>query len=626
MNFFIVTFLACTVYALACFGTGLLFFKILSRYLRINNAAVSIPVIASLFLIGSGILANIWLIALSCSIFHKWVVFSIVFAGAIYASYYIRVHFTDLKFQTIQLWDYFLSESIIWKAIIFCTLMIAVQTAVASFTPLEPSGDAAAFYMVLPKLWVETQKLSLLGGYEAFMTIGLHGELHFAALMMLGSEWGAKFITWPIGIACTILLTGIAHQTGAGGRGKLITIILVFTSTAFILLIGDGKTDLFGAAMGCAAFYWIFSNEIDSKNIQYFIVGTFSGFAVIAKLSYLPLILPCIILLTFWDHFASNGKDLGIAQKRNFGLGSKYVWLFIGMVIPCIIHFTKNWVLFSEPFAPFFYLGKNPFVDDWANQSWFLPETVAKIIVTYPLALVYGKYPMQYGNLSVLLLAFFPFLFLMPRQKQLLKSKMFQVSVIGMMGIVIWVILRPGVFAPRYILYTLLLLILPVAAAAEHVLKNEQRQRLMSAAIICLCFVYLIGFNGILILKNSERFKDNAARIALQKASYQLNQSVKPDERVISFNYFTYWLRPDLLNSLSNTRENETLSKSSSSEQAWEYLFQRGFRFVLIDQATHQKIAKILDPDQIPEGIAIEEVFSDQNYSVLRMIPLEYKS
>ena len=618
--------MTCTIYSLACFGIGLFLFKILKRYLCTNSDVFSIPVIVSLFLFGSGILANVWLMVLICSIFHKWVVFSIVFAGAIYASYCIKFHFIELKFRMIQLWDYFLSESVIWKAIIFCTMIIAVQTAIVSFAPLEPNGDAAAFYMVLPKLLVETQKLSLLGSYEAFMTIGLHGELHFAALMMFGAKWGAKFITWPIGIACGILLAAIAHQTGIKHRGKLITILLVFTSTAFIMLIGDGKTDLFGAAMGCAAFYWIFSNEIESRNVQYFIIGIFSGFSVIAKISYLPLVLPCIILLTCWDHFASNGKDIGISQKRIFALGLKYVWLFIGMVIPFIIHFTKNWVLFSEPFAPFFYLDKNPFIDDWANQSWFLPETVAKIIFTYPLALVYGKYPMQYGNLSVLLLSFFPLLFLMPRRKHLWKNKIFQIAVIGMVGVVIWVILRPGVFAPRYILYTLLFLILPVAAATESVLKYEQHPRLMSGAITLLCLIYLIGFNSILILKNSERFKDNEERIALKKASYHLNQSVGHDERVLFLNSFTYWLRPDLLNSLSNSLEIQTLKNSSSSEEAWEYLLKRGFRYVLIDSETYQKKAKILNLDQIPDVIAVEEIFNKQNYSILKMAPKNYNS
>jgi hypothetical protein len=491
---------------------------------------------------------------------------------------------------------------------------------VACFSPLEPNGDAAAFYMVLPKLLVETRKLSLLGEYEAFTTIGLHGELHFAALMMMGSDWGAKFITWPVGIACAILLVAIGHQAGVGRRGKLITIILLFTSTAFVLLIGDGKTDLFGAAMGCAAFFWILSNETDSEKIRHFAVGIFTGFAVIAKISYLPLIIPCISLLIVWTHFAQKGKHSVTTKKCLFGLGKKFVWVLVGIIIPATLHFIKNWVLFSEPFAPFFYFGQDPFTGDWANQSWFLPETVRKIIFTYPLALIYGKYPMQYGNLSVLLLAFFPLLFLIPLKMQIWKSEMFKVAAIGMTGVVIWIIIRPGVFAPRYILYTLLFLIIPVAAAAENVLENEKKPRVISAAIVCLCLLYLIGFNGILIRKTSKRFADNPNRIALQNASNQLNNSVKSDERVLSLNYFTFWLRPDLLGSLSSTTEIQNLKKSSSSEQAWDYIHQRGFRYVLIDQATHGKTAGILDSVRLPDGIVVQQVFSEQNYSILKIV------
>ncbi|MCF8077805.1 MAG: hypothetical protein K9K88_00855 [Desulfobacterales bacterium] len=626
MIFILKTFLICTIYTLASFGAGLLFYKNFLLYKTREYGKFSVPLIASIFLFGSGIMANIWLLILSFSFFYRWVITIIVCLSSIYAIHLIWAQFAVLKSWTMRSIGFALPESIIWKTIVLFTMAITVQAGIVCFAPLEPNGDAAAFYMVLPKLFTETKKIALLGGYESFMTIGLHGELHFAALMMLGAASGAKFITWPIAISCGIILAAIAHQNGMQRYGKTLVIIFLFTSTAFILLIGDGKTDLFGAAMACAALYWVFEKKFVNRNVQYFIVGIFSGFSVVAKISYLPLVLPCITILIFWDHFAETSKDRLLLPSRLSSLALKLTWMVVGVLLPFMLHFLKNWVLFSEPFAPFLYFGQDPFGGNWANQSWFPPETICKIIITYPLALIYGKYPMQYGNLSVLLLAFFPLLFLIPRQGQLLKSKMFQISVIAMAGVVAWVVLRPGVFAPRYILYTLLLLILPVAAATEHVLKNERQKRIISAAVTGVCLFYLIGFNGILMIKNSERFKENPGRTALQNASELLNQEAEADERVISLNYFTYWLRPDLLETLSKDTENNAFRKIKTGKQAWKYLHHKGFRYVLIDRTTHGKAAEILDPDQAPEGITAEEVFNELNYSVFRLTSAKLKS
>jgi hypothetical protein len=207
----------------------------------------------------------------------------------------------------------------------------------------------------------------------------------------------------------------------------------------------------------------------------------------------------------------------------------------------------------------------------------------------------------------------------MPRPIVFLKNKLFQITAIGILGVIIWMILRPGAFAPRYILYSLLLLIPIISVATDWILKNEGSPRLLSYMIVGLCFFYLIGFNGILIKKNVERFDDNPSRNALKKASETLNKKVKAIERVASFNYFTYWLDPKILKSIAGITEMNSLQNINKSEDAWRYLKSNGIKYVLVDSISHGNFIKLLNPEKIPEGINVKKIFDEQNYRIFEI-------
>ena len=611
----------CTIYSIACLSLGAFILKIMGLFTKNNWDDSSAAYLITAFLLGSGILASIWSLILSASCFYQWVVIVIILFSISLGTPVIWRNHPLIKKHIKTIWKDFIKESWPWKVIILLTLLIVLQTGVICFLPLKPNGDAAAFYMVLPKLLAETNKLSLLGGYEAFTTIGLHGEFHFAALMALGSEWGAKLFTLPIGLACAMMLAAIAGRCGVRRRGQWLVLTMAFTSTAFILLIGDGKVDMFGAAMGCAAFYWVLQKGVYSEKKTHFLAGFFVGFAVIAKISYLPILIPSIFLFILWNHIlTAEGKVFSQSNLKVIAI--KYCWLIIGIALPVLIHFIKNWVLFREPLAPFIYFQENPFGENWANQAWFSPEITRKIILTYPLALIYGQYPMQYGTMSIMLLAFAPLFIIIHIFKQLRQSNMFQITLLGILGIVIWMIIRPSVFAPRYILYTLLLLIPFVAGCVEHVLKYESKPRWLSAAIISACLFYLVVYNGMLANKVAEWNLEAKNSNSTIRSSEKLNSMAKTGDRILSLNHFTYWYRQDLLKNLSTADEQQYLkeNKSISPYEAWTYVYNKGFEYIVINHSTHGYVVQVLAIDKIPEKFQVKEIFREQDYSIYKLI------
>ena len=176
----------CTIYAFSSLCAGFVSYKLICLCTRENQEISPISKFASGFLLGLAVLFCIWSLLLSLSIFYTWIVILVLAMCILTGFAYLLQELPFFKSHIKEVYIDFVSESFPWKLVVSLTILLVIQTAIACFLPLKPNSDAAAFYMVLPKLFAETKKLSLLGGYEAFTTIGLHGEFHFAALMLPG--------------------------------------------------------------------------------------------------------------------------------------------------------------------------------------------------------------------------------------------------------------------------------------------------------------------------------------------------------------------------------------------------------------------------------------------------------
>jgi hypothetical protein len=208
-------------------------------------------------------------------------------------------------------------------------------------------------------------------------------------------------------------------------------------------------------------------------------------------------------------------------------------------------------------------------------------------------------------------LAFIPLALLLPRPRRLMQNMMFQLTVLGVLGIAIWILVRPGVFAPRYILYTLLLIIPFVAYCTEYATKNESRPRWLAAAIAIFCIVYLTISNNEYGIRVAHNIKKIRVCDPFCHAINTLNNTAEPGARVCSWNYFTFWYRSDLLQCMSTRKDS---LNTSSSHETWQSIYDRGFRYVFIDRATHGAGDKILDPKQSPSWLEVKEIFNAQNH------------
>lgn len=609
----------CAVYVMAsvCIGSLLTLFLglPLERIDKISPSAA----LATAFLLGQGGLATVWLLLALAGWFWPGIVAGLltlcVLGGGAFA-WPTVVNFAR------QFWTALSSlrtESLPWRILVFLTLLLLLVEGVNSARPPTAGSDAEAFYMALPKVIAASHRLVPLRGYETYSQIGLQGEFHYAALMSLGSPQAAKLFVWPTGLAVAMVLVAIGSEAGLGRRGKWIVLAVLYTSTGFTLVITDGKVDLFGAAMGMAAFYWALQTGERHGTSALRLTGLFVGLAVIGKLSYAAALVPGILLLVIWQATTASEKrpmaaSLSSLVKPGLAVG---FW----MMLPFVPHLLKNGILFGEPLAPFLSSGGQ----SWLDQTWFSPEVTRWIVMTYPLALVFGNYPMQYGNLSPLILAFAPLSFLLPRPRSIVGSRLIRITLAAALGMVIWLVLRPSVLAPRYILAPLLVLIPAVARGAEYVTQLETKPRWLSGGILTALFIIVSSRLSqqtestiTTLLYEAGQYSDCGVSGGFCTVSDAVNREAAPGDRVFLGTYSRYWLRPDLMQCVSGASDSEIYS-SQTPEAAWAWLFELGFRYVILYAPTHAELPDVLDLTQVPAWLTVVPLFDQHNYTAFRL-------
>jgi hypothetical protein len=610
-------------YCFACIGVGFLCFRLIRLKVDFKTGVSAVAYVASSFLFGQAILASVWLLGALGSFFSRYYIVSILLFSALYGMLATIRNIHAVNAQVVS--HVTLVRQMTWpyRLVASLTILTFVLHAYAAYI-LHPTVDADGYYLLYPKIIATAQRLTAFKGWPEVSYIGLLGEMHFAALLSLGRLATAKLFVWPVSVAAALLLAGIAGLCRLSALGKWISWTILLTSTAFIFLISDGKPDLFAAASGLGVIYWALQTDKTISSSTLRLIGLLTGFAVIAKHSYVICLVPAVTGLVVWRTIAGND----VLRQRL--LRALFVCVQIGLwMIPAIIpHMVKNGVLFHEPIAPFLFLSGSR---AWLDFAWFSPEDYSHILLTYPFAISFGVYPGQYGNLSPLVLSFLPLIVLLHRPFNTLKKPLIQVTVAGLLGISLWLLFGVRVHAPRYILVSFLLLI-PIAAwGASHLLSAEPKSRLIK---FCILFCLLFSLGLILLSQFRLLFQgyvgglDWGAPVSkVEGAHYRpiqkVNQLFPPGARVFLYGSYTVHLRGDLLQCISTGHEAAKHAEIQSPIERWSYLYDRGFSYVIIRGNPYVKDPRadeLFALDQKPAWLDIVEVLDENGLRVYQLI------
>ncbi len=587
-------------YVLVNLFLGLILLKVISAQ-KIHQWPVLVQ-FCSGFLLGQGVLANLWLLLGLLSWFKKPVILVIIILIAIIGTLTLRPFFQTIKPEFRKIIEAIKKLTLIWK-IFFSLLIILVLCFAIGSIIKSPTGDAEAFYMVLPKIMAYTGTLQPPANYISFSQIGLSGEMHFAALMVIAGPVASKFFVWFTALAAAVMLLIIGRLAGLKAKGQIIVLILLFTSTAFTNYIMDGKVDVFGAAFGLAAYYWVLQTKRENGWTPLALTGLFAGLAFIAKFSNILVISPGILTILSWNIY-SDSRKIKESFKR-FVISAIISLGIIGLFIfiSAIPHLTKNAIIYGEPLAPFFFF--KPQGSSWIEQVWYSAQTTKFILLTYPFALTFGQYPMQDGNLSVLIFAFLPLIFL--KQNNSIIKK--QILTVALIGLAIWMIMRPSVLSPRYILATLLLFGVVMASGFENLLNQQKYYILKFIGISMMLVILLVSIAGQWRLsKLFVRLIFGRIDIrSLNTGAYFpaldfINKSYSPSDQIFIAGAYRYFLRPEIL---VNIKPPDGLTVT------WEYLYNKGYNKIVIQKDSSLFVLKDLENNPPPDWLETKMIYDD---------------
>ena len=563
------------------------------------------------FILGQGLLSQVLVLLGLVTDFTPWVVGGVLALAMVVGSRAVLPALIAHAGGVATAFRGWLDATVVWKAAGIVASVYAGSLLLGALV-LPPSGDAEAFYFSYAKFIATGQRLMpFTGNFEWFSSIGMVGELHFAALMLLAGQPAAKAFAWVVAAAACAMLLRIGRACGLGARGQLVALLLVLTSTTFTAYVTDGKVELFASALGLAACFWALQSVEQGKaDVPAMLAGFLTGLACVAKISYIPTLVPGVVLI------------LVLRESHALRFASLVRWsvpFTIAAVVAIVPHMVKNAIFFGEPLAPFLSENSAPMI----NQVWFSAEATRWIVLTYPLALVFGQYPMQGGTLSFLALALLPLAIYLPRPAGWRDSPLVKVTLASLLGIAIWLMLRPSVFAPRYMLASLLLLFLLPSRALEHVSSMKPRPGILNIAITGSFAIALLvqGRPFVELGKDVAKFAHSAMPSCYGASPYcealqEVNERLPHGARIYVSMYYAYWLRPDLLACRNTNAEIVSVKALPDAAAWWEELFARGFETVVIDKTSHSNQLMRLDPGAAPAWLEVRKVSAKEPLAV----------
>lgn len=571
------------LYSLACIGTGVL----ILRFFAQRPEETPMVEVALAFLLGQGIFGSFFIFPALAGMFTLPVLLGMLAPLACWGIWHLYKTSGTVRPAINQLYREFRDAPLAWQVTTVFVVFILIAGGCSVAT--EVTDDARAFYMVLPKVIAASHRLVPLPLYENFSVVGLTAEIQLAALFLLGMPGGSpRLFCWLTALAGAVILVAISKRAGLGRRGQVIALSMLATSTAVAWLWGSGKTDFFAAAFGLGAYYYALRswNE-DSRKHAVLLAGLFTGFAIVAKLSYLVPFLPGVFILLYWQEMRNLAQTWRSREQRRLLLQRcAKVGILFGAVaaIAFLPQLTKNWMLYGDALKT---LG--------GGFQWFSPETTRRIVLTYPLVLTYGNYWGQLGNMSPLLLAFLPLALLAPYPKAPWNGPVAALTVAALVGLVIWVILFPAVPMARYFLATLILLIVPASWAAERFssLGRISANVVLAGTLLMLLLFYKVYspffFNWKDAYRNITSEQVEGAPSSTEMNSYavyrELNRVAEPGARVFTLTYFKFLLRPDLIQCATRSSETPTAPDAENPEGFWRRMHAQGFTYLLAEDA-----------------------------------------
>lgn len=502
-------------------------------------------------------------------------------------------------------------QSMSWFDKLILGLSIALIILSLMYSSARLSYDAVAVYFSNAKITALTQNI-LFFSNDAFTASAFQDGIQYAAIIQVFGDQASRLYSWINGIVIIILSLALAEKLGLSTRARLFFLALLFTTNAFVDLLGDGKIDLASSAPIVAAVYWIVTNlENRQKNIL-LLTGFLAGMGMISR-PYNIFLESVFIGVFYLLHEFFRGEKSNINIKNLFNTA---LWLAPGMIVLLGYLLLANWIIAGNPLSPLLNM-LNYKLDDWGGL--FDRNTIWIARVFYLPVITFLNSSHSLGTISPLFLAFIPTVFIADIRKQIQLSMVSrQIFAAAIITIILWIIFFFTVLEIRYILFLWIILFMMGAKIFESMndSKNSLFRNLFK--LIVLSILVFMTFRTPYIALATYSPIDKLGAPHCYESYYcsflePVNQTAEPGDRVLALSAYRYYLRPDLFSCSSKHEEYlalETLSTESNT-LFWEEIYRQGYKFITYEQnysQVHLHLGIIPNPQNTPSWLTLKPI------------------
>ena len=608
-------FVGIIIFSSACVSLGMFIEKTLRLNLQKSSSTrlSKLAFICTNFLIGHGVYSLIFITLASVYQITSKYVYLLLLAGLLLGIGQLKQSISEL-FTTMDPGSEDETKDKNYKYIYWLSLSILIFSIFCSTARL--SYDSTAIYFSDAKITALNGKTNFFMN-DTFAVSVFQTAIQYTALILSFSDQSARLFSWVCGIVMIILSMAIGERMGLSRKALYILIMLMATTTAFVDLMGDGKVDLISSAPAIAAIYWMVSeskNKTPNTSIL-LLVGFFCGLAIVGR-PFNAFLLGIFAVLFYFQTFFSKIDSFRTGFKPSF---ISLFWIGIGVSVIGLYHIAANWMILGEPFAFITSVSKiNPSTGPWD----FSPQTIVLFRLFYPFVATYLNTPQSLGNMSPIIIAFIPMVFLPELRKNIHISKELRnLAIISLVTLLLWIFLFFTVLEFRYVLFLWIIIFIPLAEIVAGLLEYEDHafRTTLSALIIGL----LIFSNGRAIYTVIDTYSPidkfgNPQCTDSRFCEYlkSINGAAAPGDRVLTLSAFRYYLRTDLFACSTGHDEYQRLQTASKigSSALWEEIYRQGYKYIAYENdytTRHVQLEIIPSSENKPSWIDLEPIFTE---------------
>jgi hypothetical protein len=598
----LVALIGAALFSVSCLSLGLL---ILRKSPETQSSSLAVGVTA--FLIGEILFSVLFLTVISVYHLAPSFVAAILLIAFLAGLPALKQYFSNfhIHFRPTR-------DLLPWERPILVLVAIGISFAILlSFTRL--GYDASAYYFSHAKIMAVSGLPIYYYPNDSFVVSSFHPGILFTAIIQLFGDQAARLLSWANGVAILIMSLAIGKELGFSPRTNLWFLVLMFSTTAFVDLLGDGKVELISTAPILAAVYWIVRGFERPSRDTSLLIGFFAGFAMISRPYNILLVGLFIAFCTVIYAFAQY-------RSGRFELKSILVNLFwIGVPILAfgLFNLLQNWIWLKNPFAPVIY-ARELDSTDWQWQ--FDPAELTLLRVLYPITLTFLNSPQSMGNISPLFICLLPLLLLKDVRQNLHIPKYLKwLLVAAILTLLAWILLFFTVVEIRYVFFLWIILFLAVAPILE--IASKQLGASFGAVIVVflsiLC-IRILMIGGITYLPVDGESQFHCSDNNLCNFMETVSRSAAPGDRILVLHAYRYYLRPDLFACSSQVDEYPVLENlaQQNSPEFWVQVYRQGYKFILFEKHLSESryhFGKLPSPTIAPDWMDIKTLYSNQD-------------